>query len=163
MPVEARALFCKPCQTKTRVYRTKWMDENKDYKVNFDKRSSQAWCFILFLILMVSKFQDIALLTEECIATLFILLLIIIYTFMTISSFPSRNARQDGYGYTYTGLDNPVFPGLFLAPHKRYKLIQSRNVKERLQLLDQVPLIITHVCSVEFFEGVDTCSADQRV
>jgi hypothetical protein len=39
----------------------------------------------------------------------------------------------------------------------------SRNIKQRLQLLDQTPLIHRNIGPVEFLQGVDTLSRDERV
>ena len=38
-----------------------------------------------------------------------------------------------------------------------------RDIKERLELLDQQPLVITNVRPVEFLQGVDARAANQRV
>src|SRR3981081_1608963 len=58
-----------------------------------------------------------------------------------------------------------IFPqSLFsLSPSKPPNLAKSRDIKERLQLLDQQPLVITNVGPVELLQRVDARAADQRV
>lgn len=40
---------------------------------------------------------------------------------------------------------------------------QSRYIEERLELLDQQPLVCGDVCTIELFEGINRLPRDERV
>jgi hypothetical protein len=43
------------------------------------------------------------------------------------------------------------------------RVAHSRNIEERLQLLNEQPFVVGNICSVELLQRVDTCSANKRV
>ena len=59
----------------------------------------------------------------------------------------------------------PMHTDSHTHPHKVIisRIRCLRNVEERLQFLDQHPLIIGDICSVELLQSVDTGSTDERV
>jgi hypothetical protein len=42
-------------------------------------------------------------------------------------------------------------------------LFLSRNVKQRLQLLDEQPFIVRDICPIELLKRINTCPAYQRI
>lgn len=62
---------------------------------------------------------------------------------------PGNTTTNEEGSYPYTSL--PMLPPYL------------RDIKKRLQLLDQQPFIIADIRPIKFFEGIDTRSTDERV